>query len=74
MISCAVQYVVCFVNLVIVAAFSASQICCQSRQNQLSFKVRVLIIMPLVTTSITAGVAAYYLAKVNGAECIYFGS
>jgi NADH:ubiquinone oxidoreductase subunit 2 (subunit N) len=60
MISCVLQYILCFANLALVSAFCARQLCCRARQHQFETKIKILILMPLVTTLFTAGVALYY--------------
>jgi len=74
MATCIAQYIICFVNVVVTGAYSTWQLCCRSREHQLETKFKLLIVMPFVTTMITASVAFYYLVERGHAECIYFGS
>lgn len=74
MIWCELQYILVFSNLAIVSAFCAISLCCRAKENQFDTKIKVLIMMPFITTLFTAGVAFYYLTQHDMTQCIYFGS
>ena len=74
MIWCALQYVACFTNVIVMAAFAVQSLFCRPRGQQFEMKIKVLIVMPFLATLLTACVAFYYLVLMERAQCIYFGS
>ena len=60
--------------MAIVGAFVMSSLCCRARENRLTPKIKVLLLMPFLTTLLTGAVALYYLTMHDWDQCIYFGS
>ena len=73
--ACTIEYVLLFINLLILIVFSTVKLCCRKKHDQLETRIKVFILLPLLTAMFTASAALYYLFTNMGDNvCIYYGS
>lgn len=73
--ACTIEYILLFINLLILIVFSTIKLCCRKKHDQLEPRIKAFIVLPLLTTLFTASAAVYYLVTNIGENvCIYYGS